>query len=370
MSDFFTKKQRKYWCENCKVFIEYTKIIIEQHNKSKNHLRMINADKSYQIQKNKIMRHIAYNFDVEQAPNYQREYNGNYIGNKTDRYNTQTNQEFGYNDGFESNNFGRSGYTTESSLLLEEIKKEKMKEMIRERSVLKQKPKEWGMFWDNTHNLPYYYNFITNISQWEKPDNLDASEVREEQVETIATEPIKSKEVSIGKWEVVKKEDSFFEKNKLKAKINPKIPGEISKREFYMTEYGIECSESDDEEIDQKNETKYQSINKKNTIDKYIHGSDESKPDDNEPRNITNSKDELIELNNHLKRNDFDLKDVNQLYYDQSSSCKNLKLLENRETEKEDADSSNKNDLCITLSKVNKKEKKISSIFDKNVEDD
>ena len=43
----------------------------------------------------------------------------------------------------------------------------------------------------------------------------------------------------------MKKEDGFFEKNKVKFRSKTDIPGEISKKEFYMTEYGIECSESE-----------------------------------------------------------------------------------------------------------------------------
>ena len=60
MSDFFTKKQKKFWCEECKMFIEYTGMSIEQHKRSKKHLQMINRDQAYKNTKNRIMKHVNY----------------------------------------------------------------------------------------------------------------------------------------------------------------------------------------------------------------------------------------------------------------------------------------------------------------------
>jgi hypothetical protein len=367
MSDFFTKKQRKYWCDKCRVFIEYTKIIIEQHNKSKNHLRMINADKSYLLTKNRIMKHIAYNYDVESNPNFQNYQssvnNSNFLQNKTNRDSEL--KEFDYSSGYK--NFNSLHHTSESSLMLEEIKKDKMREIMNEKFKIKPKQKQWGMFWDSTQNLPYYFNFITNTSQWEKPENFDGVEIKEEINENVSRNNLNSlNEGIIGKWEEVKKEESFFEKYKAKGKID-RITGEISKREFYNFEYGIEYTQSDHEEEEEFSKNKKTGKDEKsNLIDKIIK-------EDFECENISKekffepNKEELIKFNKQLKKNDFDLKDVNQLYYGHSDSHHVLENSKEKEINLEGSEDKNPDNYAsnfsISFNKVKKNSKKISSIF-------
>ena len=177
---------------------------------------------------------------VEDFQNYQSSVNNsNFLQNKTNR--DSESKEFDYSSGYK--NFNSLHHTSESSLMLEEIKKDKMREIMNEKFKIKPKQKQWGMFWDSTQNLPYYFNFITNTSQWEKPENFDGVEIKEEINENVSRKDLNSlNEGIIGKWEEVKKEESFFEKYKAKGKIDG-IPGEISKREFYNIEYGIEYTQ-------------------------------------------------------------------------------------------------------------------------------
>ena len=36
--------------------------------------------------------------------------------------------------------------------------------------------KKWGVFFDKNYNLPYFFNFITNESVWEKPKDFDGTQ--------------------------------------------------------------------------------------------------------------------------------------------------------------------------------------------------
>jgi len=376
MSDFFTKKQRKYWCDKCRTFIEYTKISIEQHNKSKNHLRMINADKSYHLTKNRIMKNIAYNYDVESNPNFQNYQSSvnhsNFLQNKTNR--DSESNEFEYSSGYK--NFSNSHHNSESSLMLEEIKKDKMREIMKEKFKTKSKQREWGMYWDSTNNLPYYFNFITNTSQWEKPENFDGVEIKEEINEHVpGNNPKCSNEGIIGKWEEVKKEESFFEKYKANGKMD-RIPGEISKSEFYNIEYGIEYTESDHEE---EKEFTHKQTNigikdgKSTLIDKIII-EDFQFENGTKENSFQFNKEELIKFNKQLKKNDFDLKDVNQLYYVPSDSHHVVKNSNEKEINAESSEENNPynsaSNFSISFNKVKKNSKKISSIFLKDDADE
>ena len=48
MTDFFTKKQKKYWCEICRVFIEYNRITIEHHKNTSQHIHNMKRGTKYQ----------------------------------------------------------------------------------------------------------------------------------------------------------------------------------------------------------------------------------------------------------------------------------------------------------------------------------
>ena len=53
MSDFFTKKQKKYWCDLCHIFIEYNKLKIDANNKSNIQNNKNNKNKKYNNYKKK-----------------------------------------------------------------------------------------------------------------------------------------------------------------------------------------------------------------------------------------------------------------------------------------------------------------------------
>ena len=59
MSDFYTKKQKKYWCDKCHIFIEYTKQSIEKHNQSKNHINNSSSGSRYDNMKKKFNKYVS-----------------------------------------------------------------------------------------------------------------------------------------------------------------------------------------------------------------------------------------------------------------------------------------------------------------------
>lgn len=195
MSDFFTKKQKKFWCETCKIFIEYTKRCIDIHQRSKNHLRMVNKDLEYKHQKSKFQKINNQNNILNNSENNANNINElvstkldplnsyknqNLLNKKTERNNLPDNKRNNFNNNNHvSNNIGLN------ALLLEEIKKEKIKSEItsnRNEKKLNYNSNSnnydnenqinnniWSIFWDNNYKLHFYYNNITKISQWEKP---------------------------------------------------------------------------------------------------------------------------------------------------------------------------------------------------------
>ena len=70
MTDFYTKKQGKYWCNYCKIFIEYTHLMIEQHNRSKNHKNNMQREVSFQKRKNMNTNTNFLNQHVNMANNH------------------------------------------------------------------------------------------------------------------------------------------------------------------------------------------------------------------------------------------------------------------------------------------------------------
>ena len=136
MSDFFTKKQKKYWCECCNVFIEYSKIVIEAHNRTSNHINNSTRSLKYLNQKRKF---------------------NNYVKN--------LNQQ-------------QDDYNLNEKIL--ESKKEKKNENYLDELKLNElknsNKKKWGVFFDKNYNLPYFFNFITNESVWEKPKDFDGTQ--------------------------------------------------------------------------------------------------------------------------------------------------------------------------------------------------
>ena len=194
MSDFFTKKQRKYWCDVCHMFIEYTKNAIEYHNQSKNHIHNLNSGNRYKNTKKKFNK---------------------YIENVTLIHNV--------NDVLLGNKHARESIV-QSSNYLNEIKEEIMKEEL---NKLKEKEnavdngnssnneenkclnRKWGVFWDEKYKCVYYFNFDTTESSWDKPDDFDG---KEEDINEVVL--ANTKEGNVGEWEDVEEGKSVFGKRK------------------------------------------------------------------------------------------------------------------------------------------------------------
>jgi len=343
MSDFFTKKQRKFWCETCKIFIEYTKLSIDQHQRSKNHLRLINRDIEYKSQKAKFQKMHGLGQQTQVIDTNNPTLN---ISNKTqqidpltgylpeemkDKFlnkkrnfpnfnnnNSETNsQQNRKNDINQSNNPSRNYSQGLNSILLDEIKKEKMKTDLTE-NTLNMVNRNWTMHWDYMYNIPYYFNHSTRQSQWEKPPNFELNnhinfpnnnfkqqnpfnqnnntntdinkDEKSSSEDEIEEESEKHEEENrenagiIGKWEIVEKDQSIFssknkkdegqeenndvklkeEKNQYKdeesdeqnIKDNFYMPGLINREEFLLNEYGKELDDSESE--DEKSYQKYE----------------------------------------------------------------------------------------------------------------
>ena len=194
MSDFFTKKQRKYWCNVCHMFIEYTKSAIEYHNQSKNHIHNLNSGNRYKYSKRKFNK---------------------YVENVTLIHNV--------NDVLLGNKHARETMI-ESSNYLNEIKEEIMKEEL---NNIKQKERtidndnsncvnrKWGVFWDEKYKCVYYFNFDTTESSWDKPEDFDG---KEEDINEVVL--ANTKEGNIGQWEEVEEGKSVFGKRKYEIEDN------------------------------------------------------------------------------------------------------------------------------------------------------
>ena len=184
MSDFYTKKQKKYWCDKCHIFIEYTKQSIEKHNQSKNHINNSSSGSRYDNMKKKFNKYVS---DL------------NFIHN-TEQI-------------FLKNKKAREAII-ESSNYFDEIKKEAIKEKI-EKNIIKEEenvPKrKWAVFWDDNYKLPYYFNFNTGDSVWEKPEDYDGEQ---KEIDELVIEKTKANEGNIGEYQIVKEEESVFGKRK------------------------------------------------------------------------------------------------------------------------------------------------------------
>ena len=77
------------------------------------------------------------------------------------------------------------------------------------------KPKEriWGVFFDTYYKLPFYYNYQSKESVWEKPKNFDGSEKEIQSIIEEGEKYIKEKskdESKVGEWEFVQGKKSVF----------------------------------------------------------------------------------------------------------------------------------------------------------------
>lgn len=208
MTDFYTKKQKKFWCDKCRIFIEYNKSSIDKHNSSRSHMNNIASEGKYQSIKKKYEHYLTglSNNNKEEGVNVDSNVNNKFIGKKVHR------------------NHINEQYNRESMAYLKEIKNEIMKDQVINirSSQDENKPKKiWGVFWDETYFLPYYYNFITGESVWEKPNDYDGKQEEIAQLNNANNYNVKvndlmpnMKEGVVGKWETVDESKSVFGKRK------------------------------------------------------------------------------------------------------------------------------------------------------------
>jgi len=206
MTDFFTKKQGKFWCKDCKIFIEYTHMIIEQHNRSKIHKGNVARELSFQNRKAMNQKFINQNMpgaqNFKEANDNNNNFNNNNFNNNFNNFNNpdqQNNPLLNIPQRGSKNNIqdinsvptifnqNRKRYTIESdkgsyqqsNTFLEEVKREKLQEEIylKQGKVRKMKNKVWGLFFDDNSKQYYYYNFLTRSSQWDRPQDYDGQEI-------------------------------------------------------------------------------------------------------------------------------------------------------------------------------------------------
>ncbi len=196
MSDFFIKKQKKYWCDICRIFIEYNRITIEHHKNTSMHIDNMKRGTKYHKMKRE------YNNYVNDLRDKQKYSNKNdFLGKKTFENQKKTNTQ-----------------------LFNQIKIE----MIQKELKLKENDgQQWKVFYDKKYKHVFFFNFITGESQWEKPEDCEITgeeinEVIEETKKQIAKDKEKLREGKAGKWEKIdkkianlifgKRKDDYYEK--------------------------------------------------------------------------------------------------------------------------------------------------------------
>ena len=206
MTDFFIKKQKKYWCDICRIFIEYNRITIEHHKNTSMHIDNMKRGTKYHKMK--------------------REYN-NYVKDLRDKQKYSSGNDFLGKKLFE--NQKKTNTQLFNQIKVEMIQKElKLKENDRQ---------QWKVFYDKKYKHIFFFNFITGESQWKKPENCDITEeeilqVTEEGKKQIFRDEENKKEGNAGPWEKIdrktaniifgKRQDDYYEnlekmKNKNKS---------------------------------------------------------------------------------------------------------------------------------------------------------
>ena len=207
MTDFFIKKQKKYWCDICRIFIEYNRITIEHHNNTSMHLDNMKRGTKYVKMK--------------------REYN-NYVKDLRDRQKFINNNDFIGKKRIESQK-------KSNTQLFNQIKAEMMQKELKLKET---GGDQWKVFYDKKYKHVFFFNFITGKSQWERPEDCEITEEEIEQVieeskKKIAKEKEKKKEGNAGPWEKIdrktanlifgKRQDDYYEKlEKITKKNNAK----------------------------------------------------------------------------------------------------------------------------------------------------
>lgn len=196
MTDFFIKKQKKYWCDICRIFIEYNRITIEHHKNTSMHIDNMKRGTKYHKMK--------------------REYN-NYVRDLRDKQKYSNNNDF----------IGKKTFENQKKTNTQLFNKIKI-EMIQKELKLKENDgQQWKVFYDKKYKHVFFFNFITGESQWEKPEDCEITEeeinqVIEEAKKQIARNKENFREGKAGQWEKIdrkkanlifgKRKDDYYEK--------------------------------------------------------------------------------------------------------------------------------------------------------------
>ena len=204
MTDFFTKKQKKYWCEICRVFIEYNRITIEHHKNTSQHIHNMKRGTKYQKVKREYKNYVQDLKDKDQFTN-----DDNFLGKKTFLHQKNDNTAM----------FNK----IKMEMMQKEINKEK------EQNNLLQ------IFYDKNYQNIFFYNSNTGISQWEKPDDYkitqeEIQKIIEEYNKKYEIEKEKNEQGNAGKWVKIdkktankifgKRKDDYYEKLEKMTKQN------------------------------------------------------------------------------------------------------------------------------------------------------
>ena len=192
MTDFFIKKQKKYWCEICRVFIEYNRITIEHHKNTSQHIHNMKRGTKYQKLKREYKNYVQ---DLKDKQQFTNDNDKDFLGKKT--YLHQKN---------------------ENTSMFNKIKMEMMEKEIN--SEKKEKNK-WQIYYDKNYKNIFYYNIKSGESQWEKPEDYEISDEKiqriiEEYNKIVEIEKEKNEEGNIGKWVKIDKKtaNKIFGKRK------------------------------------------------------------------------------------------------------------------------------------------------------------
>ena len=204
MTDFFTKKQKKYWCEICRVFIEYNRITIEHHKNTSQHIHNMKRGTKYQKVKREYKNYVQDLKDKDQFIN-----DDNFLGKKTFLHQKNDN-----------------------TAMFNKIKMEMMQKEINKE---KEQKNSWQIFYDKNYQNIFFYNSNTGISQWEKPDDYkitqeEIQKIIEEYNKKYEIEKEKNEQGNAGKWVKIdkktankifgKRKDDYYEKLEKMTKQN------------------------------------------------------------------------------------------------------------------------------------------------------
>ena len=204
MTDFFTKKQKKYWCEICRVFIEYNRITIEHHKNTSQHIHNMKRGTKYQKVKREYKNYVQDLKDKDQFTN-----DDNFLGKKTFLHQKNDN-----------------------TAMFNKIKMEMMQKEINKE---KEQNNLWQIFYDKNYQNIFFYNSNTGISQWEKPDDYkitqeEIQKIIEEYNKKYEIEKEKNEQGNAGKWVKIdkktankifgKRKDDYYEKLEKMTKQN------------------------------------------------------------------------------------------------------------------------------------------------------